>query len=506
MKRLSSIIQQAFSRISKWCRSVWDLDLGSLSRWQRSAARLFRMVELVWKGFKSDECLLHASSLTFRSLMAIVPVLALSLALARVFGGADLAREQVLRRVDELASDWVQEDSVVSSDNTSGVQNADQPGSGPAGVDALPEGGEAVHGDEAPAVSASQRLANELAQRTNDLFELIENLEFAKLGGVGLVLLLWMVISVLGKVEESFNRVWGVTSGRPFWRKFTDYLSVIIVMPFLVTAASSLSIAEGLGRFLGSGAEEAARGLMDMPLLRELASLLASGVLFSFVLMFMPNTKVKFSAAWFGGLVVALLFSLWLKLCMALQLGVSRNDILFGSFALVPILLAWVYVSWEIVLLGAEVAFAWQNVETYSMERGAAQASPNAMVLMAVAIILEMTRRMDSEGGVLRVSMFAHDKQLSVRMVNVVVEKLIGAGLVAQAEADEGNPGLVLLRSPARLKVVEVVRLILNGGVSANELGLKESKTHLPEVVMAWDANLSESLDLPFSKLAAQGV
>ncbi len=509
-------LKRAFVICRQWFSKIWDIDVRRLHGWQRPIAKLARMFELVWRGFRADDCQLHASSLTFRSLMAIVPVLAMSLALVRAFGDKQQARQQVLSLVDDFAAQLAHEEPSGTNANEAAEENLQNdsdslnaaPSNGVVRITAsadTPGGGgeiivaELAESTENPDLVAATKLANELKLRANELFDIVEGLDFGKLGGVGLVMLLWMVISVLGKVEESFNRVWGVSKGRTLWRKFTDYLSVIIVMPLLATAASTLSVSDLL---IGSGSEESVRWIaVLMPLFSSIGSWLVATLLFTFMLMFMPNTRVRVLPGIVGGMVVATLFICWITICTRLQIGVSKNDKLFGSFAIVPILLAWVYVSWEIILFGAEVAFAWQNADTFRMEKGAENASANAKVLTTVSLVHELARRMLVDEEVLQPTAFAHERCISIRLVNYSVDMLINSGMAAPVETED-DEGLVLLKSPDQLRVIDVVRMVLHSGISAERLGLQHEEANLPDSVMQWDEKLSDSLKRSFAELA----
>ena len=151
---------------------IWEIELHSLSRLKRLGINFVRVVFLVLKGFQDNECPLHAASLTYSSLMSIVPILALALAILRGLGAGEWAEQRVIQAIVVMPDQF--QDFVVN------------------------------------------------------LFTYVKNTNFATLGGIGLVLLLWTVVQVLGCVEMSFNRVWGVTLPRRLLRKFSDYLLSLI--------------------------------------------------------------------------------------------------------------------------------------------------------------------------------------------------------------------------------------------------------------------------------------
>lgn len=465
-------------------QDVWDIEPVALPRLRRLFVRFVRIGQLVLRGFKQDECMLHASSLTFTTLLAIVPVLALALSMARVFGGDDLARDQL----KALAREWLSAPapSWIPMPNGNGSPAAVHP---PAPAD-LPEPAAARQqagmpaapsdptGPAAPAATgADTPVPPEAAvisvARIEKLidtgFERINSLNFKALGGLGLVFLLGTVIGVLGQVEAAFNRVWGVTEQRPLHRKFTDYLSVLIVVPFLITAASSIPAAGVLSRFASGEGMPLALPAAGIRLVRTLSSILLLTLSFAFLLRFLPNTRVHPRSGLLGGFVTALLVLIWLRICAAFQVGVARNSVFFGSFAMVPILLSWVYVNWEILLFGAEVSFAVQNADTYRMEQGASKASPRTRLIAAVDLLATAARELTRGDGLLRVGEYAARRRISVRLVNDVVHELVQHNLLVETAQEPGV--FALRRDVAALTVGEVFRILLDSGLPARALG-----------------------------------
>ena len=180
---------------------IWDIEVTSLSRWRGFGVRAARVLQLVFKGFRDDECPLHASALTFSTLMSIIPVVALSLAVAKGLGDAETAKDKIRSAVYEWTQTFSTETNVVVETSTP-AQDGMQVGAG----EPIPP----------------SQLAERINALVDDGFEKIENISFAALGGAGSIILFWIVIQVLGRVESSFNRVWGVTVGRSVWRRIAD--------------------------------------------------------------------------------------------------------------------------------------------------------------------------------------------------------------------------------------------------------------------------------------------
>ena len=453
---------------------AWDIELTSLSKLKCFGVKSLRVIHLVVKGFKEDECPLHASALTFNSLLAVVPILALSLALARVFGGAELAETRTREVVEQFTSKFGTE--IV-------VSNA-VPVATPAKVI------EAVSGTGA--VPSPEEFAVQLNGMLDAGFAHVQNINFAELGGLGFILLIWMVVAVLGRVEASFNRVWGVSVERPMLRKFTDYLFMVIILPFLITMATAMPIAEMVAKCVNPEVADRINALLGSGYLKTAIVLIATLATFSVIIKFMPNTKVRIRPALVGGIVAGLLFIAWLWTCASFQMAVGKYSKLYGSFAIVPIVLFWVYVSWEILLFGAEVAFAVQNCTTYRMEQGARRANMPARITLALSIVVEAGRAMLEKTGGLNVADYARDRIVPVRFINDVADELVQEGFLASLAGEEGC--FVLLGAPDSFRVKDIVDAVVGSGVKPEALGLKGIDPRIEQVVQTAADGIGGSL------------
>jgi YihY family inner membrane protein len=475
-------------------QDVWDVELVSLSRARRSFVRLLRVAQLVYRGFKHDECMLHASSLTFITLLAIVPVLALALSMARVFGAGDMAREQL----KSVAREWIAETPAsalvlgtpaapVQPSTAAAVPVSPAPAPAPPPREVVSQ-----HTPESPAEAAIT--LERIEQLIDTGFERIEGLNFRALGGLGIVFLLWTVLTVLGQVEAAFNRVWGVTEQRPLLRKFTDYLSVLIVFPVLLIAATSIPAVDMVTRLMGSHGEAVVGRMLGFRLIRLLGIIGLLTLSFAFLLRFLPHTRVRPWPSLAGGLATAVLSLGWLRLCMAFQLGVAKNSVFFGSFATVPVLLSWVYVSWEILLFGAEVSFAVQNADTYRMEQGAAKASLRTRLMVAVDLLATAARQLRTGDGLLRIPVYVRERRISVRLVNDVVHELSERQLLAEVAGEAG--AFAARRDVLNLTVADVVQTLLDTGAQPAAIGLKAQPS----------SPLCDPLDAALAKILPQRI
>lgn len=382
---------------------IWELEMATLSRLRRFVIRLVKVVYIVVRGFLRDNCPLRSSALTYATLLSIVPLLAFSFALATAFGLDITPLKQFL------------------------VENV-------------------ALGNE------------EIGTR---MFKFVENIKASTLGPPALALLVFTVISVMGNIELSFNRIWGIRKARTIWRKFSDYLSVLVVTPLLIVAGV------GFGSVLRSN--QVVTRLMRYSLFQS-ASLTVWKVLpwiliclgFTFLYVFMPNTRVKLQAALTGGVVAGLIWQAALWGYVTFQVGFIKYARIYGAMAQIPINLIWIYTSWLIVLFGAEVSFAVQNVRTYHREEGALSRSWAYQEVVALNILDRVARAFVSGPRPLNAEELAGDLNVPIRLANQLLERMVEGGLINEVagKARSYQPA----RDLGRITVREVIAALRNSG------------------------------------------
>lgn len=325
---------------------------------------------LVAQGIQRDLLLLRASALTYFSMLSLIPILAVAISLVGAFGVSDDIARAVIDRV------------------AAGSPNA----------------GEYI-------------------------LNLVRRVNFGNFGVVGGASLFLTTVLGISSVERAFNAIWGIERERSPVRRFADYLAVIVVAPLLFTVA--LSLATSLR------SEAVVTKLLEYPALAQAFRLglgQVPGVLlllgFGFLYWFLPNTGVRIAPALLGGVVAALLFGVAQAIYIGFNVGVARANALFGSFAALPLLLVWVYVSWIIVLLGCEVAFATQNLASFRLARQGEEPGPAAREAIGIAVATRVARSFRNGEGVTP-ERVASDLDVPVRSVRGILDALESAGLVS---------------------------------------------------------------------------
>ena len=358
---------------------IWRIRLKDLSRGRSFAIKQLRMVLLALRRFNENKCQLRASALTFYSLLSIVPVAAMAFGVAKGFGFQEVLEEQLLEKF-------------------SGHKEV-------------------------------------IVQVINFAQSLLENTEGGVVAGIGVVILLWSVIKLLGTIEHSFNDIWGVKRPRTLGRKFTDYLSVMFICPILLIMSSSITVFITTQvhfiteRFVFLGAFSSL-----IFLLLKLLPYCMVWILFTFVYVFMPNIKVKLTSCLLAGIVGGSIYVVVQWAYIVFQVGVARYNAIYGGFAALPLFLVWLQLSWLVVLLGAEISFAHQNVDTCEYEPDCLGASFSIKRLMSLRIAHLLVHNFSEGSTPLTATLIAQRLEIPMRLVRQILFELVESGIASEVK------------------------------------------------------------------------
>jgi membrane protein len=363
---------------------VWRVRARELPRHRAMLLGALRVVVLALRGFSEDRCQLRASALTFYTLLSIVPVAAMAFGIAKGFGF-----ERNLRAV----------------------------------IESRLEGHEEI-----------------AAQIIGFADTMLQSTRGGLVAGAGVLLLFWAVIRLLGNIEKSLNDIWGVRKGRTLGRKLVDYLALMLIGPVLLIAASSVTVY--VSGQLATVSREIPGVSAVSPLILTLAKaapVVVIWLLCSFIYAFLPNTHVRVRGAAAGGIVAGTLYQLVQWLYIAFQVGVARYNAIYGSFAALPLFLAWIQISWMIVLLGAEVAFALDHEKRYELEREVGDVSVRFHRLVALRIVQLCARAFEDGRPAPDDETLAEWIATPVRLVREVLFDLVRAGVLTEIAAGEAE-------------------------------------------------------------------
>lgn len=427
MKGIGKQYQKTMNFIKQ---DVWRIRRTQLTPGKSFFLNLLRVVILSVRGFDEDKCQLRASALTFYSLVSIVPVLAMAFGVAKGFGFEKVLEVQLREKL-------------------------------------------AGHEDI-------------LANVIQFSHSLLENTQGGLMAGIGVIMLFWAVLKVLGQIEYSFNDIWGIKKQRTIGRKFADCLSLMLICPVILILSGGVTV------FLSTQVTMIMEKFAILGNFRpvvffmlELLPYTLMWGLFTFLYLFMPNTRVRFPSALFAGIITGSIFQIVQWGYITFQVGVVKYNAIYGSFAALPLFLAWLQLSWLIVLYGAELSFAHQNVDTYEFEPDALQASHRLRTLLSLQITHHLILNFSKGEKALRAREISNQLEIPIRFVNDILSELVKSNILSTTESEEdGDPGYQPALDPDKLTIQYVVEAMEHRGLNTMPF------IHAPEF-----ADLSASLE-----------
>jgi len=373
-----------FRKIAEFLQSsIWRMDINSLPGFQAFLVHHLQVFLVAVNDFNRDDCTRRASALTYYTLLSIVPVMAMAFGIAKGFG-LEHALERQLHYY----------------------------------------------------LGAHEDILEQVVEFS---YSLLEETRGGIIAGIGFVFLLWSVVKVMTNIELSFNAVWGIEKGRSWVRKITEYISVMIIGPILVVMSGSMTV------FISTGLSALAREtrwLGFMGIAAELIPMVLPyfliWLLFIFLFMAMPNTRVRFKPAVIAGIISGTLFQLMQWAYITLQVGAVKYNAVYGSFAALPMFLIWLQISWMIVLFGAELSFAYENVKRYIFGKEVENISSEFKHKVSLLIMHLIINRFISGGQGTSSDQIQRSLELPPRLVNEVLRELNRAGLIVRL-SDTGD-------------------------------------------------------------------
>ena len=271
---------------------------------------------------------------------------------------------------------------------------------------------------------------------------------------VSLVTLFWAVIRMFESIEANFNKIWEVKSTRSIVRKYSDYISVVVIAPLLWIIATSIS---SYARQM-LGLEES----MWLELAAKFASLAVVWLMFTLIYMVLPNCKVRLRSALMAGVVAGTCFFLFQALYVYLIKWMTSYSAIYGSFAALPLFLLWMQNSWSILLIGCELSFALQNEKRFDEERTLPALSYDSQRKLMLAITIFVARSFRSGEGAVPLVTIREGLGLPARIVSKLTSVLVASGVLNEVRCDEEEYDVAYApaRDLASLRVCDVLEAV----------------------------------------------
>lgn len=374
------------SKIVKFIQDdIWRIRLKNLTPARSAGINALRILIAAVRSFDEHRCSLRASALTFYSLLSVVPVAAMAFGIAKGFSYEKILQEKLLDKFEG------QEDILLK-------------------IFAFAD-------------------------------SMLENTKGGLIAGIGVAVLFWTIIKMLGNIEDSFNDIWGVKKPRSIARKATDYLSVMLIAPVLLVLSGSATV------MITTQVEFIASKLELMGALRPLIALFLKlspyviiWVLFCFIYLFMPNTKVSISSGMIAGIIAGSAYQSIQWFYVKFQVGVAQYNAIYGSFAALPLFLVWLQLSWLIVLAGAEISYAHQNSEMLEYEPQIRRISHSYRRLLNVRVAHLICRNFSAGAPPLTGDEIVRATDIPKGMVRRILDDLSEGGIIIRT-AGESNQG-----------------------------------------------------------------
>lgn len=426
-------------KIKYLTEDIWHIPLGELPKRKSFLIREIRIIVLAFKGFAEDKVQLRASALTFNTLLSIVPIVALAFGIAQGFGFDKRLETEIINNF---------------------------------------QGHETV-----------MLYVLDLARGFFD------NIEPGLMAAVGLSILIWSVMQVLSHIEKSFNHIWQIKKSRPWGRKFADYLSIMLIAPVFLILSGSLTV------MISSMIETVSVKITVVNSLKpaiiyllKFSQFFVMWIVFTLLYLVMPNTRVKFRSAFVAGLIAGTMFQIVQIIYIDFQVGVSKYNAIYGSFAAFPLFIIWMQLSWLIVLLGAEISFANQNVKKYEFESESLKISPEQQRILMLVILNIIVKRFINGDTPLSSSQIAEQLKLPVRLSREIIYNLSEAGVLTEISTDSKResiyqPGI----DPAKLTLHFVLSKLDKIGTGDVPVQKNTQYRNLEKIMQSVSERLKES-------------
>jgi membrane protein len=269
---------------------------------------------------------------------------------------------------------------------------------------------------------------------------LLEKTKGGLIAGIGVLLLFWAVIKVLGNIEESFNAIWKIGKARNLIRKIGDYLSLMIICPFIFIISSSVTLFITT-RITQLTEKIALLGIIS-PLIffsLKMTPYVLIWILFTFIYMIMPNTRVKFSSAMLGGIAAGTFYQFIQWAYITFQVGVSSYNAIYGSFAALPMFLLWLQISWLVVLAGAELSYAHQSFDETAFGPDASEISLNLKKLLTLQIVHLLVKNFALAKEPFTAARISESLKIPKKIVSSLLNELVDCTIVSSVLPKNGE-------------------------------------------------------------------
>lgn len=410
---------------------IWRVTEDEISKKRNILYNTIKIITLSIREFVQGRVINKASALTYSTLLAIIPILAILFAIARGFGLDNLLEEQLRT------------------------------------------------GLEGQALAAETLLSfidSYLSQAKNGVFI-----------GVGIIMLFYTVLLLTHNMEQTFNSIWQVKKLRSLYRKMTDYFSMLLLLPLLILLSSGISI------FMSTFMKTMEEFTLLAPVIKSLVRLtpyVLTWGMFTALYIFMPNTKVKLKYAILPGILAGSAFQAFQYLYIGSQIWVSRYNAIYGSFAAIPMFLLWTQISWSICLFGAQLCYVAQNLRNFSFSKETENISRRYHDFLCILIMSLICKRFQTEQTPYTAESLSDEHKIPIRLTTTILYELQDLHLIYETpmENEDEEMGYLPAVDINRLNV----GMLLN---RLDEAGSEAFKIDRNRYFASWDTLINARME-----------
>jgi len=397
-------------------KGIWEIDTNNKKAFVKYSLNSLKVIILAFKGYSEDKCPMRASSLTYFSLLSIVPVIAVAFAIAKGFG------------LENILENQIQE-----------------------------------------ALAAQKEVTVYLLDFSKSM---LSSTKGGALAVISVIFLFYTVIRLFHQIETSFNIIWKVEKSRNFIRKFTDYLTIILIAPVLIIVSGSANIY--ITTFLKDFITDDGIISVVSPfivILLKLLPYIVIWILFTLVFLIMPNKKVKFSHALIAGIIAGTVYQLVQFYYMNVQVGFSRYNAIYGSFAALPLFLIWMQMSWLIVLFGAEIATSIENLNIFGHKKDYKLLSIAKKRVLHLIILKKIVDDFKNSEKPASIEQLSNEMKVPINYVEHITDELSEISIISKTIDNNKNICFQPAKDIANITLSEII-------IKINQLGDNELTVH----------------------------
>jgi membrane protein len=386
---------------------IWHLNVDVLSKRKAFWIRQLKVVIITVREFNNGKVSLQASSLSFYLLMSIVPIVAIVFAVSSGFG------------IEHYLREWL--------------------------TKTFPDQNEVV---------------NKLLMYAESA---LKDARGGWITGIGIGILLWSSLSMFVRIEEALNAIWQAKRHRAWARRFSDYMSIMLIAPVLLILSNSLTVTFRF--YLDAVVEQFPLLGTIRPVIFNFLPLLLIWIIFTLLYVVMPNVKVRFVPALIAAIIAGTVFYWIEQIYIYSQVSISKYNAIYGSLAAIPLFLLCARIGWQIVLFGAELSFAYQNIDRYEDEI-TEQESINHInfSILALYVLKNITDVFKAGDPPKLVSRLSEELGLSIRSLNVIIKALIECGLILEVNTAHKDDAYVPAMDINKITIKLVLKKLENLG------------------------------------------